>query len=383
MAQAWHKQRDQVTLAQGAEARCWRASKYELNMLDEPDRLEVSGVKWDAFKWNGVIEAAPDATWERFAPFDLYEPPSKAREIATSPHLWFLNLKGVREEKPDLFSKSLILFTERYGLLGLFEQDYPQRPITPGKTYLIAPEAVIDREGKLQRVDPAREGKDLLLDLLETRTKEFHLNMDHLVETKQASFKKHPFLNRPYRRAPYYDSIALPSETTFHYKIPLLSGVLQLVDPPTQLVRWEVIKKRYGAFMILDEEAYLGVSILCTRELFLPWQTNLVRFPSSDESVETLASDDHGSFNMYLREVSPRVFLGGDGNVKPGWYCNNLLQAMAVMFYLDLIGGSTVRKCQSRGCPNYFREGSQLKTVYCSEKCANRASTRMARGQEP
>ena len=42
------------------------------------------------------------------------------------------------------------------------------------------------------------------------------------------------------------------------------------------------------------------------------------------------------SFNSYLREVSPRVVTGEDGNLERGWSCRSLLRAMYVMLYLDL-----------------------------------------------
>jgi hypothetical protein len=96
-----------------------------------------------------------------------------------------------------------------------------------------------------------------------------------------------------------------------------------------------------------------------------------------------LASDDNHSVNLYLQEVSPRVLLGEDGNLKRGWHYSSLLQAMYIMMWLDLTGDNTIKKCQSGGCPNYFRVGSQSKSRYCSDRCANRASTRMRRGQEP
>jgi hypothetical protein len=82
-------------------------------------------------------------------------------------------------------------------------------------------------------------------------------------------------------------------------------------------------------------------------------------------------------------ESSERAFIGEDGNVKRGWRCGSLLEAMGVMLFLDLSGGNTIKKCGSRGCLHYFRVGSQSKSKYCSERCANRASTRLGRGQEP
>lgn len=50
---------------------------------------------------------------------------------------------------------------------------------------------------------------------------------------------------------------------------------------------------------------------------------------------------------------------------------------MYVMLYLDLTGGNTIKNCESRGCPNYFRVGPQSKSRYCSERCANRTSTNL------
>lgn len=47
---------------------------------------------------------------------------------------------------------------------------------------------------------------------------------------------------------------------------------------------------------------------------------------------------------------------------------------------LDLTGGNTIKRCDSQGCSNYFHMGPQSKSRYCSEQCANRASTRMRLG---
>jgi hypothetical protein len=81
--------------------------------------------------------------------------------------------------------------------------------------------------------------------------------------------------------------------------------------------------------------------------------------------------------------VSPRPFIGEDGNLERGWRCGSLLEAMGVMLFLDLTGGNTIKRCQSRGCLNYYRVGSQPQSKYCSDQCATRASTRLGRGQEP
>jgi hypothetical protein len=98
------------------------------------------------------------------------------REAEAGPHLKFMSLNSLLSSKSEHFHTALRVFAWKYGLLGIFEEDYLQRPVRPRSTFLIAPEAIIDGQGKLRRVDPATEGKDLLLDLLETRTREFHLN---------------------------------------------------------------------------------------------------------------------------------------------------------------------------------------------------------------
>ena len=146
---------------------------------------------------------------------------------------------------------------------------------------------------------------------------------------------------------------------------------------------WETLKRNFGALMILDEHAWNGVSVLCTQEPVRHWVSSLRFFPSGDTPAKHLVDWGQTSFNRYLQEVSPRVVVAEDGILKPGWNYRSLLQAMYIMLYLDLTGGNAIRKCQSRGCPNYFRVGSQGGSIYCSTKCANRASTRLGRGQEP
>ncbi len=348
MAQAWHKQREQLELVGEPEIRHWRASNYRVNNRDNRE----------------VVEAAPDAKWKLSTPFDSYRPTSMARELDAGPHLTFLNLKRLLKEKRDLFHKALVLFANKYGLLGAFEGDYDlRRPLVPPLRSYIAPEAVVDEQGRLRRVDPATEGRELLLDLIE-------------------SGKVYYPYNTP--RQETYSNIATPSEIEFNAKHPNLDSEWRSIEPPRQLVPWETIKKDFGALVVLDEQAWKGVSILCTRESINRWTLHLLFFPSDDTPVDYLVSDDGGmSFNSYLQEVSPRVVIGKDGNLQRGWRCRSLLQAMYVMLYLDLTGGNTIRKCQSRGCSNYFRVGSQGKSRYCSQRCANRASTRMRRGQEP
>ena len=66
-----------------------RASRYKLDNEDDP----------------AFIEAALNATWERFRPFDLYKPTSTTRDVGAGPHLLFLRLKHVMEEQPSTSTK--------------------------------------------------------------------------------------------------------------------------------------------------------------------------------------------------------------------------------------------------------------------------------------
>ncbi len=342
MAQAWHKLASQLAPAQGAPATIFRATEYELIDGDNP----------------AFIRVAPDARWKRFTPLDSYRPTSRMREIEAGPHLMFLRLKGLLEERSELFHKALKLFATKYGLLGAFEEDYLQHPVLPEGKNLVAPEAGIDDQGRLWRFEPGTEGKEYLRAILEPRGWRFSRNLAA------------------------DSAIALPSEIAFSAKNPNLDSEWWPTEP-RQLVSWEKIQQDFGALLILDLTSWKGVSVLCTREPLRRWRVSLSFFPSGDTPGEDLVSDSGISLNTSLQEVSPRLLLSEDGSLERGWHYRSLLQAMYVMLYLDLTGGNTIKNCESRGCPNYFRVGPQSKSRYCSERCANRASTRLRRGQEP
>jgi hypothetical protein len=308
-----------------------------------------------------MVATVPEARWSQFNPFDLYRPTSRSREIEAGPHLTFLRLSALWKAEEPSFSKALILFAEKHGLLGAFEEDYLQDPIYPEGKMLVAPEAEIDAGGRLRRVDPATEGRDLLLDLLEPRG----------------------WLPRKTGREVTYAHIALPSEVRFISKKPNLDSQGWPVENPRQLVPWEEISEDFGGLLLLDEGTFKGVSILCTREPLRRWITDLRFFHSGDSPVELLVGDYPTTLNSYISETSPRTILGEDGNLTRGWHYRSLLQAMHLMVYLDLTGGNTVKRCRSRGCPNYFRIGPQSESKYCSGRCAYRASTLMRRGQKP
>ncbi len=386
MAQVWHTQREWLAPDTDTEAKCWRASRYELKDIDD----------------RAVIEAAPGATWKRFSPFDSYQPTGKARALKAGPHLHFLRLKclwkrhqegrfklpheslrqteawykHLRQTKPvrdilkesELYRKALILFAQEYGLVGAFEEDFLDTPVLPDRKTLVAPEAMIDEQGRLRQVDPATKGKELLLGVLEP-TGYF-----------SAGHSRPPDENE--RRAAYA-MMALPSEMRFASGRLSLNSIEWSVEPG-ELVPWEDIRKYFGALLLLDDRAPDGISILCRREPLSRWEASFRFFPSGAPSGDVELDDDSYVFlNSYLEDVSPRALIGKGGNLERRWRYRSLLQAMYVMLFLDLTGGTTIKKCQSRGCPNYFRAGSQIRSKYCSTRCANRASTRIGRGQEP
>lgn len=400
MAQAWHKRGvGPVAIldsALNAKATRWRATDYEV--VGDLDSRAVRGVTGQP-----VIEAAQGATWERFSPFDSYRATAKARTLEAGPHLTFLWLKRLWEEHRDgqfrlpnkslrqtewfrkhlsqtgavreileqsgVFRKALILFAREYGFLGLFEEDFPGKPVLPRSKTLIAPEAFIDGRGRLRRVEPATKGKELLLEALAPAG---HFSAGHSPRP----------LNDLERRSAY-GTMALPSEARFESGAPRLGGTEPPLEP-RRLESWEGIRKHFGALVLLDDRAADGVSILCTREPLRRWEVAFRFFPSSAPEGDVVLDDDSYVFlNSFLADVSPRALVGKGGNLERGWRYRSLLQAMYLMLYLDLTGGNTIKKCLSRGCPNYFRQGPQGRSKFCSRACANLASTRRGRGQTP
>ncbi|HVF00070.1 MAG TPA: hypothetical protein VNA27_01845 [Rubrobacteraceae bacterium] len=267
-----------------------------------------------------------------------------------------------------MFRKAMVLFAEEYGLLGAFEEDFLGTPVLPERKTTVAPEAIIDEQGRLQRIDPGTDGKELLLRVLEP-TRRFSAGHSRLPDETEHSAA--------------YEMMALPSEMRFAPRGLSLDRSEWSLEPG-ELVPWEDIRKYFGALLILDEGAPEGVSVLCRQEPLRRWEISFRFFPSGAPSGDVELDDDSYVFlNSYLEDVSPRAVIGKDGNLERRWRYRSLLQALYVMLYLDLTGGNTIKKCQSRGCPNYFRLGPQSKSIYCSPRCASRASTRRRRGQEP
>jgi hypothetical protein len=370
-------------VAHRARASLWRATDYRFTEASHPSAYRTRGEAIRARMIGGVnhpaaIEAAPDAVWQRFDPFGSYEPTSKEREVEAGAHLAFLNLKGVLRVQPDLFDKAVKVFAWEFGLLGQFEREYISQPQLPGAKRFVAPEAVIDSHGKLRKIDADTEGMELIYESKGPRSYR---------DVEWGSGREERF--GLWRRL----LIARPSEMAFVPKLanePRLYGELRYDQlplfngpqvAPRGLTTWEEIKARFGALMVLDNDSPSGASVLCTREAHTDWLIHLDRFPSP----ETASAEDLADYLApLLSYVGPHPFVGEeDGDLKLGWRCGSLLEAMGLMLLWDTTGDSTIKKCASRGCPYYFRLGSQSRAMYCSSRCANRASTRMRRGQEP
>ncbi len=339
MAQAWHNRKAQPSLQPEGQA-YWRATRYQL----------------------GKPQASPGAGWRRFTPFASYRPTSSnKRDPEAGPHLSFLGLKEVLQTNPRLYRKALSLFIQKYGLLGLFYEQY-SAPILPKDKVWVSPEALIDEHGRLRLVDPSSDGVDLLLDLLQRQG-----TIEGAREREAVRREK---------------VIALPSELKFATKrfVGLWSPDPSGQELGSRPVPWEEARDEFGALLVLDKGTSTRASVLCTSEPYFGWRIALKDFPSGPYPVsQTLAV----RLNRDLAGVSPYAYVNEDGQYERGWRCPSLLRAMYLMLYLDLTGGQEIRICQSRDCRRYYRVGPQARSLYCSPRCANRASTRLGRGQEP
>ena len=335
MAQAWHR-RAIPQLAHPEGVTYWRASKHRR------------------------LRATPDAVWKRFNPFEAYKPTSKTREVKAGPHLAFLKLKELQKDKDRKYVTALDVFASTYGVLGLFYEVYSPPILPPGKIF-VAPEGVIDKHGRLRRVDAMTKGLELLLNLLH---------------------RERPMKDEQEREMIRRELVAFPSELRFAQK--RYTGLWH-PDPSgqelsTEQTTWEEAKERYGGVLVLDARSSSRASVLCTKESSVGWDLKLEDFPAPPYGRSRALAT---YLNKELIGVSPLLHLSEDGEYERGWRCPSLLKAMYLMLWFVLTGGSAIRQCESRGCSTYFRVGSQSRTKYCSKQHANLASTRMGRGQEP
>ena len=147
---------------QYAKAVHWRASSYRLRtwVVDPGDAFKGEEPLSATF-----VEAAPRATWHRYDPFSpSYKPSSSVEDAQAGPHVEFLTLGNKmmdREVPVNTVATAVSLFAERHGLLGLFSRQYVEHIVLPEARYYVAPEAAIDRRGKLGHFSPKTVGMAL------------------------------------------------------------------------------------------------------------------------------------------------------------------------------------------------------------------------------
>jgi hypothetical protein len=228
---------------------------------------------------------------------------------------------------------------------------------------------VIDKDGRLQSIDPATEGKHLQEQL-----------MLHQAEEGLARLGL-----PPPRRSNYYlkpKELILPSELRFtRPDVDFVSTGFSrsaYYKRDNKNYTYEDVRSRYGIRVVFDpESSATGVVVLPTREPVSMWQ-------------RLTGLGDHVSVsypNRQLKEARPLLVDGEDGRRTGGWTCPSLLTACHLMYYLDLLFEVDVKKCQAPGCPEYFRVGPQSRAkLYCPpppgkkvSACASRASSAMYR----
>lgn len=335
-------------------ASLWRASHYELQ--------GGSGTSLADY-----IAAAPDASWFRVDPFESYRPTDLARrrkkdDIA---HVRFLNMKSFYAAKSwKTFDRSVKLFADLYGLLGLFPETFAA-PVLPSRVnryaWYLAPDTVVDSSGKMRAIDPSTEGKQRLENLL----------------------GPHPQTGERLVTSP--DGLVLPHELRFPSVGFTPFGLLPspLGAQQAETFSWEQVRKLYGVRVLLDESAEtLKAALVATREPIFYWRGELTNFPFPPVRTEVL--------NSRLEGITPHGTTTADGDFRAGWHCPSLLKAMYLMLYLDQEAGNKIIKCKAPDCPDYFRVGPKSRrTTYCpplpgkrQSNCASRTTSRDSRARK-
>ena len=335
---------------------------YEGELPLEYDRSHQGGKALSDLlcRADGGIEVSPGAAWRRTDPFESYKPVSSSREPEAGAHLDFMYASVIWRSRQRGRRQVLLNFVNNHGLLGLFYKRY-SGPILPDHKYRVAPDAVFTGEGKLREVNPRIEGKQYLERLLRQRHPDIE-NMD------------------------LSERLAFPHELKFLAKNPVGPfGPPQAVSETfeREVADWEEVKELYGCYVVLDRYSDSGVTLLSTREPLFWWQMELESFPPK-ERLTAEYGFSIGNISAHLSgSVSPRAYLNEHGQAERGWRCPYLLKALYLMLYLDVTGGREIRRCRRSACQSYYRAGPQSNSKYCSETCANAASTRMGRGQVP
>ena len=148
----------------------------------------------------------------------------------------------------------------------------------------MAPEAVVEADGTLRRLDPETEGMELLFELL----------------GKQGSFSagRLKYVEEALKREAARSCVALPSELTLLRRH--LTGPWR--DPhrvDLRPVDWENAKERYGALLVLDKATSTRVSVLCTRQSVTTWRRVLLDFPTGEYRPEDRSIRRFESFQAH------------------------------------------------------------------------------------
>jgi hypothetical protein len=347
-----------VVIEQTTSASLWKASNYRL----------VGGALTPDF-----IEATPDAQWARSDPFEYYSQVGHLSD-ESPPHEVYAKLAYMAEhvestaKATERFHMAIILFVRRFGLLGWFGEEFGA-PLLPKRSVAgfvrLAPDTVIDEDGRLRDIDPGTEGK--------------HLQEQLMLHQAEEGLAQHGL--PPPRPSNY---ILEPKEL-------ILPCELRFTRPPIEFVRtgfsrsayykrdnktytYEDVKSRYGIRIVFDPESSAkGAVVLPTREPVSMWQT--LTTPGDQVSVSYL--------NRQLEEVRPLLVDGEDGSRTGGWACPSLLKAIHMMYYLDVVNRVEMKKCEAPGCQEYFRVGPRSRRkLYCppppgskESPCASRASS--------
>jgi hypothetical protein len=347
----------------------WKASSYKL--VDDTLSPEY-------------VEATPGAVWSRKDPFDAYSPVvDRARGGEAAPHTSFAKLAAMAlnfaltDEEEKKLHRMLNLFANRYGLLGLFLEEFgapllPEREV--GWFVRVAPDALIDGNGSLRDIDPATEGKRLQEELLRERFRRDYAARGEL------------HLWEPQKLILTQKVLILPGELRFEKRVVdfVRSGFSRpslFSRDPSRVLTYEDVQQRYGVRVVFDRRAGTGVSIVSTREPVGAWLDELRSF-GQPLSLRRL--------NRHLEGVNPRAVVGEDGRLASSWNCPSLLKALHLMRYLDAITGTKIQRCEAPGCYNYFRVGPRGRaSMYCpplpgqkQSRCASRASTAMHRDRQ-
>lgn len=328
------------------------------------------------------IEAAPSARWKRVNPFDFYRTPEQQKQTnpeERAPHERFFILADMAREvmptneEAKLRHLAMKMFANFYGLLGLHREEF-NPPLPPERDsramVLVVPDAIFDGGGRLRRIDPSTDGKELL--------------ERHLYERDKRIFGEwgEPHRLRQITLEP--DLLLLPEELRFQRRAPhfmsspFVRPIAFAGEEKPRTASYDDVRREHGVRVVFDRRVLAGVSLISTREPVEAWRSELVKF--------TWGSSP-GRLNENLEGVVPRIAAGADGRPASSWSCPSLLKALYLMSYLDITSGARLQRCQAPGCREYFRVGPRSReSLYCppppgkkQSKCASRASSQMHR----